>query len=350
MFGLFGADVGGSFASNYRCYPVSFIEKPQLEHGDKVILPPSALDRLASLRIEYPMLFRVTNNQNGKHTHCGVLEFVADEGMVYMPYWMMQNLLLEEGDVVNFKSTSLPKGTFVKLRPHTKDFLDISNPKAVLERTLRGFTCLTSGDSILVHYNNKNFFIDVVESKPKEAVSIVETDCEVDFAPPLDWVDPEPSKSTAKATDKGKKEEDKVAEEAHEEEPGFVPFKGSGCRLDGKPTPRSLSTSEPVDVPKPSSNPSLGGIGWHAAVAAKERAAAAAREEPNNKPKKNTLGSSPGSFGRRAAGRLVFGQDSKERVPVENENGAERANGASPSQGSDPPSFVPFSGKPNKLV
>ena len=25
-------------------------------------------------------------------THCGVLEFVADEGKVYIPYWMMQNL------------------------------------------------------------------------------------------------------------------------------------------------------------------------------------------------------------------------------------------------------------------
>ena len=44
---------------------------------------------------------------------------------------MMQNLLLEEGDLVRLKSTSLPKGSFVKLQPHTKDFLDISNPKAV---------------------------------------------------------------------------------------------------------------------------------------------------------------------------------------------------------------------------
>jgi hypothetical protein len=26
---------------------------------------------------------------------------------------------------------TLPKGTYVKLQPHTKDFLDISNPKAM---------------------------------------------------------------------------------------------------------------------------------------------------------------------------------------------------------------------------
>lgn len=42
----------------------------------------------ASLHIEYPMLFKVQNRSNGKSTHCGVLEFSADEGMVYMPYWV----------------------------------------------------------------------------------------------------------------------------------------------------------------------------------------------------------------------------------------------------------------------
>ena len=44
---------------------------------------------------------------------------------------MMQNLLLQEGDIVKLKSCSLPKGTYVKLRPQSKDFLDITNPKAV---------------------------------------------------------------------------------------------------------------------------------------------------------------------------------------------------------------------------
>lgn len=44
---------------------------------------------------------------------------------------MMQNMVLQEGDIVQVKSASLVKGTFVKLQPHTKDFLDISNPKAM---------------------------------------------------------------------------------------------------------------------------------------------------------------------------------------------------------------------------
>lgn len=45
---------------------------------------------------------------------------------------MMENMLLQEGDIVQLKIASLRKGTYVKLQPHTKDFLDISNPKAML--------------------------------------------------------------------------------------------------------------------------------------------------------------------------------------------------------------------------
>jgi Ubiquitin fusion degradation protein UFD1 len=56
---------------------------------------------------------------------------------------MMDNLLLGVGDLVNLRNVSLPKGTFIKIQPHSKDFLDISNPKAVLETSLRSFTCLT---------------------------------------------------------------------------------------------------------------------------------------------------------------------------------------------------------------
>lgn len=80
---------------------------------------------------------------------------------------MMQNLLLQEGDLVTVRSANLPKGTFVKLQPHTKDFLDISNPRAVLETTLRNFSCLTVGDTICLHYNNKRYYIDIIDAKPQ---------------------------------------------------------------------------------------------------------------------------------------------------------------------------------------
>ena len=47
----------------------------------------------ASLHVEYPMLFRLENRKNGRSTHSGVLEFIADEGMLYMPYWVRRPTL-----------------------------------------------------------------------------------------------------------------------------------------------------------------------------------------------------------------------------------------------------------------
>jgi hypothetical protein len=42
----------------------------------------------ASMHVEYPMLFRIENRKAIRHSHCGVLEFIAQEGMCYMPQWV----------------------------------------------------------------------------------------------------------------------------------------------------------------------------------------------------------------------------------------------------------------------
>ncbi|CAO1947347.1 unnamed protein product [Urochloa humidicola] len=188
-----------TFEQTYHCYPASFIDKPQLEAGDKIIMPQSALDRLVSLHIEYPMLFEVHNAAAERTSHCGVLEFVAEEGMIYMPHWMMQKLLLQEGDLVSIKNANLPKGKYVKLQPHTTDYLDISNHKAILEKTLRNFSCLSTGDSIMVAYNSKKYYIDIVETKPSNAICIIKADCMVELVPPFDYKEPVPVKPAVPA-------------------------------------------------------------------------------------------------------------------------------------------------------
>ena len=86
MFAMnFFNDFPRPFKTQYRCYSVSMLpgnERDDLEHGGKIILPPSALDQLTRLNIVYPMLFKLTNTAANRTTHCGVLEFVADEGKV----------------------------------------------------------------------------------------------------------------------------------------------------------------------------------------------------------------------------------------------------------------------------
>ena len=242
-----------TFNGHYRCFPVSFIEKSSAEQGDKIFLPPSALNRLAQLHIEYPMLFRAENKRSGKYTHCGVLEFIADEGSVYLPYWMMKHLELQEGEILTLTNASLPKGSYVKLQPHSKDFLDISNPRAVLETTLRGFSCLTVGDTIPIHYNDKVYQINIIDAKPSDAISVIETDCNVDFAAPLDYVEEEhvqvPPSSVSSQGPSGKEEESQQAVE-ETQEPGFVAFQGSGRRLDGKPVTAAVAP-QVVQPPRP---------------------------------------------------------------------------------------------------
>lgn len=188
-------------------------------------MPPSALDQLTRLNVEYPMLFKITNRRQNRITHAGVLEFVADEGKIYLPYWMMRNLLLEEGDIVQIESVSMPVATFSKFQPQSVDFLDITNPKAVLENCLRNFACLTTGDLVAIRYNNKIYELCVLETKPANAVTIIECDMNVEFAAPLDYVEPNHKK---------KEEEMQVDPDEYHEPAGFTAFKGSGNRLDGK--------------------------------------------------------------------------------------------------------------------
>ncbi|KAL8543096.1 hypothetical protein ACS0TY_003835 [Phlomoides rotata] len=308
---------GTSFEQTYRCYPASFIDKAQIENGDKVIMPPSALDRLASLHIDYPMLFELRNGATERVSHCGVLEFIAEEGMIYMPYWMMENLLLQEGDFVRVKNVTLPKGTYVKLQPHTKDFLDISNPKAILETTLRNFSCLSTGDSIMVAYNNKKYYIDIIEAKPSHAISIIETDCEVDFAPPLDYKEPErPAVSipTGKASAEGQ-------EPPAEPEPKFNPFTGSGRRLDGKP----LKTQpQPLSSSGSDKRPNGSGAGGTTTASS----------------------SSSQSTNRQSQGKLVFGSNAIR--PGDPQKDTKKEAKPEPPKNEEP-TFQPFSGKKYSL-
>ena len=181
------------FDEYFRCYPIVMMPGPDRDnanHGGKVFLPPSALDKLTRLHITYPMLFELVNGAKERQTHAGVLEFIAEEGKIYVPFWLMETLLLEAGDLVQIKSTDLPSGTFIKLQPQSPSFLEISDPKAVLENAFRNFSCLTTGDIFTFEYNDSVYSIAVLETRPenpKKAICTLETDLSVDFATPVGY-------------------------------------------------------------------------------------------------------------------------------------------------------------------
>lgn len=229
---MFAHEIPRNYSAEYKCYSVSMMpgqERQDVEQGGKIILPPSALETLTRLHIQYPMLFKLNNSRAHRATHCGVLEFVADEGRVYLPYWMMNNLLLEEGSLVQVENVSLPVATFAKFQPQSPDFLDITNPKAVLENALRKFACLTTGDMIAINYNDRIYELRVLETKPATAVSIIECDMNVEFAAPVGYKEPQlPAKKT--------EEDDQMPVDVSEyiESSKFRAFSGQGNRLDGK--------------------------------------------------------------------------------------------------------------------
>ena len=95
----------------------------------------------------------------------------------------MKNLDINEGDSVYIRNVSLQKATFIKFKPELK-FLDLCNPRAVLEYSLRSFSCVTIGDKLHFEYNFKEYIMEVTDIKPKKACCIIETDIEVDFEEP----------------------------------------------------------------------------------------------------------------------------------------------------------------------
>ncbi|XP_046360178.1 ubiquitin recognition factor in ER-associated degradation protein 1-like [Haliotis rufescens] len=245
-FGHMFPEVGRPFQTTYRCYSVTMLgDREDVERGGKIIMPPSALDQLTRLNIQYPMLFKLTNKKHGRETHCGVLEFVADEGRIYIPYWMMRNLLLDEGGLIQIENVSLSVATFAKFQPQSVDFLDITNPKAVLENALRNFACLTKADVVAIKYNDKIYELCVLETKPGTAVSIIECDMNVDFAPPVGYQEPRRQKMEESLSTDGE-EMDTGADDV---DSAFRAFSGQGNRLDGKKKGTDSSATASSNAP-----------------------------------------------------------------------------------------------------
>jgi ubiquitin fusion degradation protein 1 len=153
-FGQQGGHNPSAYDEYFKAYSVAMLpgrERENLSYGGKststtptplrnyqmnyyylVVMPPSALARITQLDVDPPWMFKLRNPGNpAASTHCGVLEFIANEGCVHLPYWMMKTLRLNEGDPIRVTGTELPKGKFVKLQAQHVHFLEISDPKAV---------------------------------------------------------------------------------------------------------------------------------------------------------------------------------------------------------------------------
>lgn len=188
----FRQNIPKKFDRIFKAQPVSYANKndtKEINTGNKIFLPNSALNQLSQMNIQYPMMFKITNCQNKRSTHCSVLEFTSPEGIVYLPICMFHNLYLnpDQHGYIKLENISLQKGTFVKFQPFRMIYInEVFNQQAILENQLSSYACLTKGDILEISFQEKCFKIEVIELKPQNAVSIIETDINVEFERPKD--------------------------------------------------------------------------------------------------------------------------------------------------------------------
>ncbi|CAK7216111.1 hypothetical protein SBRCBS47491_002721 [Sporothrix bragantina] len=237
VFTIAGSKTNSSLPSSTSASPSPQPDAPPrpraLPQGDKILLPPSALESLLSAafrarqqadaknsRTAYgtvnafrsfgysngqgptssgsdgydlpqPLTFRLTSPATGKSVYAGIREFSAGEGEVVLSSYLRDALGLEDVEGVEKNSLLvashiLPKGTFVHLRPLAAGY----NPadwRPLLERQLRqGYTTLTRGAVFTVHGGHGTgsdaFRFRVDDFKPAgDGICVVDTDLEVDI-------------------------------------------------------------------------------------------------------------------------------------------------------------------------
>ena len=121
---------------------------------------------------------------------------------------------------------------------------------------LRNFACLSTGDVIAIMYNAKTYEVSVLETKPAAAISVIECDLNVDFAPPVGYQEGQyggrSSGGGGSGTGGDARDAAGADDDAEEmdvaalmpEEKGFVAFSGGGVRLDGKKRNPTRSESD----------------------------------------------------------------------------------------------------------
>jgi hypothetical protein len=166
---------------NFKCFPLIYCENENqdLECSNKIILPSSILREISKYNeIEYPLHFKI-NNSEILFTPSEFKEF--NEG-IFIPQHFIENLGIEIGSMINLTllNFKVNKGKSIKIKPHTSNFLEIMDPKHFLENHLtKRYTTLSKGQTIIIPNTETN------------TISIIDTDLEVDFEAPWDYVEPE---------------------------------------------------------------------------------------------------------------------------------------------------------------
>ena len=146
-------------------------------------------------RIEFPLFFYILKDD--KRYYFSVDKFLPDVSDFFIPNHIFEQLGIDYGEymelMIDFKT--LDKGSHLVLEPHDKEFLNVPNPKSYLETHLiRSYPCLSQGTIIRILYRKGYLDFNVKETKPSNYITALDTDIEVDFEKPLNYIEPPPPK------------------------------------------------------------------------------------------------------------------------------------------------------------
>ena len=184
-----------------QCFSSIFNNSTSLD-GDNIILPTSILTDITSNDdIIPPYIFNITHDKTSQCVTCVAIEFTNDTDIVYVPNWIMQNLFpLNDGDSVIIRlDTNITnnKCGLLKIQPHDSIFITLDDHRSLMEAALVNFNTLTSGTTISIKHADLEFNIDIVSMEDLSGNTvtngyIIDTDVEVDFLPPHDYVEIKP--------------------------------------------------------------------------------------------------------------------------------------------------------------
>ena len=182
-----------SYKSKLICFSYNCSSQPdhvvsQVRYSNKILLPEETLRSLMKKKYNPPFFFKIENIDMKYGQVCGVQEFSAPPGVVHLPYHIMESIGISEGQHVEIKLASPVKGTYIKIQPHTTSFINLSNPKSLLEKVLsEKYPVLTEGHTITIEYLKKVFYVDIVKTEPAPVIDILNVNLNVDFDKPFDY-------------------------------------------------------------------------------------------------------------------------------------------------------------------
>ena len=96
--------------------------------------------------------------------------------------------------MVSIRYEKVNKGTMVELEPHKTAFIESSlKEKEFLESYIsKYYPVLRKGSTILIKEGENEFYVNIKDTTPHDIIITVDTDLEVHFAQPIDYVEPPP--------------------------------------------------------------------------------------------------------------------------------------------------------------